>query len=230
MLIRLRRRCNGKHVCRSRALRWAAGRPVPTSQDNTETGMTFWCDARLSASCSRRRDGGVSVCAPSLSGAPLHDGVAAAGRMDSHAASSTARLPSSPRSVASATRIASSWPCSSEDARTPKPTKPTPDRFCVPSGVGHRAMGRRRCPLPIVGSAMPGCGRTTVGRIGVDLSKARGANSAGSMMLRGSRTTAGTGTSILTALSQPDWSVLRDAIRRAADVGDLRRVWPSELS
>jgi len=29
---------------------------------------------------------------------------------------------------------------------------------------------------------------------------------------------------------QPDWSVLRDAIRRAADVGDLRRVWPSELS
>jgi hypothetical protein len=29
---------------------------------------------------------------------------------------------------------------------------------------------------------------------------------------------------------QPDWSALRDAIRRAADVGDLRRVWPSELS
>jgi hypothetical protein len=28
----------------------------------------------------------------------------------------------------------------------------------------------------------------------------------------------------------PDWSAIRDAIRRAADVGDLRRVWPSELS
>jgi hypothetical protein len=27
---------------------------------------------------------------------------------------------------------------------------------------------------------------------------------------------------------QPDWSVLRDAIRRAHDVGELRQVWPSE--
>jgi len=28
---------------------------------------------------------------------------------------------------------------------------------------------------------------------------------------------------------RPDWSVLRDAIRRADDVGGLRRVWPREL-
>jgi len=28
---------------------------------------------------------------------------------------------------------------------------------------------------------------------------------------------------------QPDWSVLRDAIRRADDIGDLRRVWPEVL-
>ena len=28
---------------------------------------------------------------------------------------------------------------------------------------------------------------------------------------------------------QPDWSVIRDAIRRADDVGDLRRVWPEVL-
>ena len=28
---------------------------------------------------------------------------------------------------------------------------------------------------------------------------------------------------------QPDWSVICDAIRRADDVGDLRRVWPREL-
>ena len=28
---------------------------------------------------------------------------------------------------------------------------------------------------------------------------------------------------------QPDWSVIRDAIRGADDVGELRRVWPSDL-
>ena len=27
----------------------------------------------------------------------------------------------------------------------------------------------------------------------------------------------------------PDWSVIRDAIRMADDVGELRRVWPREL-
>ena len=28
----------------------------------------------------------------------------------------------------------------------------------------------------------------------------------------------------------PDWSLIRDAIRRADDVGELRQVWPSELA
>ena len=30
-------------------------------------------------------------------------------------------------------------------------------------------------------------------------------------------------------LIQPDWSEMRDAIRRADDVADLRRVWPRDL-
>jgi hypothetical protein len=35
--------------------------------------------------------------------------------------------------------------------------------------------------------------------------------------------------SLFDRLIQPDLAVLRDAIRRADDVGDLRQVWPSDL-